>query len=765
MENICFNCFNNTSGFGVCPYCGYVEGTPNTPEFSLQPKTRLWGRYLIGTVLGIGGFGITYKAFDTRLSSVVAIKEFFPQNLASRIPGELIMRLFSGEGEKNYQIHKQRFIEEGKNLAKFTGDAHIVNVFDAFEDNNTAYIVMEYLEGSTLKEYLQQSGGALEPQLAKTITEGILQGVKSIHLKGIIHRDISPDNIYLLKDGRVKILDFGAARFAAKDEWTQSVVVKKGYAPPEQYRNNMRQTELIDLYAVGATYYKMLTGKTPEESIERWVKDTLVRPSKLAVGIDEQTDKLIMKSMALKLELRFKNADAMLGALCGSTNYDYPEQELKKIKRRQFIGVSIAAVMLCSVIGFAAWGFLGASSPPPTIVELDDTLADMQTQAETIVFAVEENDNKNNVYGELAQEFMNIYPEHEIILQSVSNTSEGANADIALGEDVFAQSADLSLLASGLDGKLYYNLGSGINLNGNNSNIEQMPVGFELFIAAVPQKMAEDEIFALPDEILSMDDYWQLQNETGFQLLHINEFIEVAKFYLPALLDEDNNYTPEGWQDDVKKFAEFNYRTGYMEILNDPYRLNKYADEELAEDFYKGKILTFPISGEAFSQISSINAKLVPFLNQGENGEQIRGNSDNYLMSVNAQSTENKQLVAMQFIHFVLSEQGQTILHVQNENALPLNKTAMQSMYTSYPQLENLQEYFDYERAEYSNFDINNLDEQFIQTLEKASYVNNNNKESEFEIKMFVVIPGLHVETSDLNENFVNEVVDYFMNY
>ncbi len=724
----------------------------------MQPGTRLWGRYVIGTVLGIGGFGITYKAFDTRLSSIVAIKEFFAQNLASRIPGEGLVRLFSGEQAKNYQINMQRFIEEGKNLATFTGDAHIVNVYDTFEDNNTAYIVMEYLDGMTLKQYLQQNGGTLQQDFALSVLQGILQGIKSVHMKGIIHRDISPDNIYVLKDARIKILDFGAARFTAKEEWTQSVVVKKGYAPPEQYRNNMRQTESIDLYAAGATYYKMLTGKTPEESIERWVKDTLVRPSKLVKGIDEHTDKFIMKSMALKPELRFKNADAMLSALMQETAFDYPENELKKIKRRQFIGVFCAAVMVLAVLGVSALGFSNAGAPPPEIIELSETLADMQIQPDTIVFEVSETDNINNVYGILADEFMAINPDYEIEIQTVQGEVQNSSADIALGENAFSQNAGLLLLTSGLDANLYHSMGKGITLGENASDAQAIPIGFEMFVCAVPFDMANDENYTVPNEINSMQDYWQIAYQTVNQTVEIYEFIEIAEFYLPPLLDESDAFTPEGWQEDVMEFAMFNMRTG--EIINsDDGRIGAV---DLTEGFYSGKLLSAYTKGDAFYQFNTIDAKLLPYLSDGK----VRANSENYLISVNANSSENKQLIAMQFIHYMLSDKGQNTLHVQNSNgALPLNKAAMQDMYALYPHIQTLQEYFDYERLDNTSFSYENLDEEFLSTLENVSYINNNNQESKFSIKMFVVEPGMHGPTSKINENFVKEVLDYFMNY
>lgn len=196
MSELCMNCFSVKGAYEVCPYCGYVEGTPPKQPHYLTPGTILGNRFIVGTAIGVGGFGITYKCFDMTLGVVVAVKEFYPAGLVNRAPGESRVGLLSGDKKGQFQEQLQRFLLEAQSVAQFGKAKDIVNVFDFFEENGTAYIVMEYIDGVLLKDYLDKQG-VIAPDAAMSIIMPIIEAVKKIHSKGIIHRDISPDNIFI----------------------------------------------------------------------------------------------------------------------------------------------------------------------------------------------------------------------------------------------------------------------------------------------------------------------------------------------------------------------------------------------------------------------------------------------------------------------------------------------------------------------------------------------------------------------------------------
>ncbi len=774
MQNgTCFNCFSQTGGYDVCPYCGHVAGTPNAPAFMLQPGMRVWGRYLIGTILGIGGFGVTYKAFDTRLSSVVAIKEFFPQNLASRMPGETELSLFTGETFKNYEIHKQRFIEEGKNLAKFTGDAHIVNVLDSFEDNRTAYIIMEYLDGCTLKEYMARCGGTIEFNRASEIMKDLLEGLKSIHLKGIIHRDISPDNIHILNSGNVKILDFGAARFAAKEEWTQSVVVKKGYAPPEQYRNNMRQSPQTDLYAAGATYYKMLTGKTPEESIERTEKDTLQRPSKLKEGIDAQTDKFIMKAVALKPELRFKDADAMMLALSGATGFDYPEEELKKIKRRQRGMVAVAILMVCSVLGIMGYRIANGQSALPQVITLGETLADKNIQPDTITLWVDDYDNETGLYTQLANEFMQEYPEHEVVVEIMNwdimtQVGEGTleiEPDIMSG--YIEGAADLAPLVNGLDANDYYFFDEHKEKIADGGTVRYIEMSiYTDFIAVSADIKNNADIFA-PEVITSIDEFLQFSDQFYTEIYHYAEGMnafKIATVFLPEILDYNSDtelyeYKPEPWEDFVRTYTQNSLHNSLAQGFKEGY-IGDYDYEPKREYYdYVWILENVWAGGSLYNDMvaqSENGVMIIPLVKEVDGETVILGNTSNGF-SINGASSENKQYVAMQFMHFMLSQKGQNIINVQHSRGLPINKAAMQDKLEYSPEFESVLPYLNGDYKD-DTYDINRLGDEFESNMREFMQIDynmynlNHAYRTQAEIDKFV-------------EDVADDAVEYFLNY
>ena len=303
-DKLCMNCFNTYGRqFDICPKCGYIEGTPPEQPHCLVPGTILGNHFIVGTVIGIGGFGITYRCFDMTLANTVAIKEFFPKGLVNRSPGETKVSQLSGEKKQLFYEQKARFHAEAKSIAQFGKAKDIVNIYDYIEENGTAYIVMEYIDGVLLKDYLDKKG-AMEQSVALGMIMPIIEAVKKIHSKGIIHKDVSPDNIFITDDKSIKIFDFGAAQLNdSKDGQAGEKVIKMGYSAPEQYRDKSRQGFYTDVYSVGAILYQMLTGKKPIESTEREHKDRLRSPLELGFKVNSNIDRAVMEALAVQPEL------------------------------------------------------------------------------------------------------------------------------------------------------------------------------------------------------------------------------------------------------------------------------------------------------------------------------------------------------------------------------------------------------------------------------------------------------------------------------
>lgn len=296
---------------------------------SLQKGTKLNGRYIIEDVLGEGGFGITYAGRDELLGVKVAVKEYYPQGIVVRNNSvDDVVTVTYAKQKDVFNKGKTKFLEEARVIAKFNDQEGIVNVTDFFEANNTAYIVMEYLDGITLKEYIAENG-VLSPEDILELMAPVLESLDEVHKQGLIHRDISPDNIMLLKNGKVKLMDFGAARdYKDFGEKSLSIVLKPGYAPEEQYRSRGIQGPWTDIYALSATIYKCITGITPEESMQRVIEDSLEKPSKYCKDIPKGMENAIMKGMAALQKNRYQNLKEFCEALY--SDFEDAGEEKKK---------------------------------------------------------------------------------------------------------------------------------------------------------------------------------------------------------------------------------------------------------------------------------------------------------------------------------------------------------------------------------------------------------------------------------------------------
>lgn len=283
---------------------------------ALQVGTILDGRYQIDGILGEGGFGITYEGRELERNKKVAVKEYFPAELATRENADSTQNLhiFRGKNEE-FEKGKQRFLEEAETLRKFHYLEGIVSVLDCFEENRIAYIVMEYIDGITLKQYVKENGCLSFTELIP-LFEPVMKALIKIHRQGLIHRDISPDNLMIGMDNKMRLIDFGAAK-AANEKYKKAatVILKSGYAPPEQYLSEGKQGSWTDVYALSATMYMALTGHIPVDSVAR------LQGKELSPSIDEIDNiadwqiRAIEQGMEIKVSKRFKNVEELWDAI------------------------------------------------------------------------------------------------------------------------------------------------------------------------------------------------------------------------------------------------------------------------------------------------------------------------------------------------------------------------------------------------------------------------------------------------------------------
>ncbi len=317
MQGVCYNCFRYIPEGSICPYCGY-DPRPDEGEYriALKPGTPLANRYLIGRVLGQGGFGVTYVALDSQTRARVAIKEYLPTEYVSREADGTSLLLNSQNQQADFEYGKQQFLAEARTLAAFIGNEHIVGIHTFFEANGTAYFAMEFVEGVNLKKYMEQYGGPLPVHEANRILLPIMEALDWVHSKGIVHRDIAPDNIMIKRDGTARLIDFGAARYSTGEKSKSlDVVLKHGFAPYEQYSRRGRQGPFTDVYAMAATYYYAITGKVPPDAVDRMDDDELVPPSAVGASIRRNTEQVLLKALSVSYKDRYQKMSEFYSAL------------------------------------------------------------------------------------------------------------------------------------------------------------------------------------------------------------------------------------------------------------------------------------------------------------------------------------------------------------------------------------------------------------------------------------------------------------------
>ena len=363
-DALCPGCFADKGAAHPCPHCGYDERAARGPLL-LPHRAVLNGQFIVGRVLGKpGGFGITYLGWDFSLHTRVAIKEYLPRDLVGRGPDRYTLAAHSGDEREQFRDGLEQFLREARTLAQID-HPNIVRVRQFFEANGTAYLVMDYYRGLTLTAYLDRQGGRLPEGSAVELLLPILDGLRTVHAKGYLHRDIKPQNIYLvqLESGgtRPLLLDFGAARQAiGEHSRSLSVVVSAGYAPFEQYHRKGHQGTWSDVYSAAATLYRMVTGQRPPDANERMAGDEL-RPA-AAFGVSRRLSDALAAGLAMAPEARPPTIQAFQSRLMPHPPPDPDEQSERLVRddrthpRRWWPAAVLAILVLAlTLVGLGIW--------------------------------------------------------------------------------------------------------------------------------------------------------------------------------------------------------------------------------------------------------------------------------------------------------------------------------------------------------------------------------------------------------------------------
>lgn len=331
-NKLCMGCMAELERPGFpCPRCGFDARRYQKPKNSLPLYEIVNGKYLIGRVIGIGGFGITYIAWDFYQGKRVCVKEYFPRRIAVRdfhgstyseqisISINCSSQTYSQEPERAqtaYMKGLEAYIKEAENLSRYYMMENIVSIRDFFYGNNTAYIVMEYIDGINMKEYTKRRGGRLMPEEVFVLLKDVLKALDTIHKNNIIHRDISPDNIMLNRAMKAVLIDFGAARDYGNTK-NASILLKHGYAPVEQYKSDGKQGPWTDVYSMCASMYCLMTGARLPSSTEREKHDTVQRLSAIGIPVSEQQDQAIWRGLRIEPGQRYQSMAALYRDLYG----------------------------------------------------------------------------------------------------------------------------------------------------------------------------------------------------------------------------------------------------------------------------------------------------------------------------------------------------------------------------------------------------------------------------------------------------------------
>ncbi len=630
----CFHCFKEVQqDFDVCPYCGEKKIVEPKEIVYLYPGTILAGKYIIGTVVGSGGFGVIYRAWDMHHEVVVAIKEFYYSNCMNRIAGEPRVNVFDKTREE-YIYRKNRFLAEAQAMAKVASHKNTIYVFDQFEENNTAYIVMELLEGLSLKEYIREQRQALDVPFAIYVTNEVGNALNALHKNNIIHKDVAPDNIYVCsKDLRVKLYDFGAARLPEDGDNVTDKIKKCGYTPVEQYVNS-DMGPWTDVYALGATLYYMVTNIRLDESTARKIEDKTKEPKDINPNVSENLSNAIMKAISVDHHMRYQDVTSFLKAVNGEKKAISLEKERKRRRARRWNGI-LAMLLVVLLIGGVVWGLYNKSKSEG---RLEDASIEIWYEADA-------GSDEIVAMQTIVEDFEEKYPNVEITLRNYSSDEY---------EDVLRNAAATNNLPD-----LYESTG----------------ISGEIIEHAVSLEKVLDTSYAKKCNFL--EQYSAYYSDT--------KKLPIA-FEIPVVFVINNGATSNGYTKktfskltDICSENQLAYDIRYDEMLSKNFNIGV---KNSTEGFFNTQGNTLAVMVSSSTEIESLRSEFWKYYEWSwsyYDSEKIFG-AFTYEWSI-ADNGDNELEAAERFLSMMLGNEYQDVLMVStaNEGQLPLNSNALEN--------------------------------------------------------------------------------------
>lgn len=640
----CYNCMKEyPDGYDICPHCGYDRNKEAENRYYLPPGTMLsGGRYMIGAAINAGGFGIVYKAWDSTFAKMIAIKEYYPGGIAARTPGTTQVLIYSDKRLKEYEQGKERFLNEARKVAKFNTHPNIVDVYDFFEDNNTAYMVMEYMDGMTYKAYIRAQGGKIRQQVAVSVALAVLDALKEVHKEKIIHRDINPSNIFICNNGMVKLFDFGAARIEATE---MSTILTPHYAPPEQYSTNGKQGAYTDIYSVGATTYYALTGIKPEESTDRVQEDHLVAPHEVDPEIPVELSNAVMRAMALKEELRFQNTDQFKDALMNKGPVRNVEEEIKRRRKMRIIQAASVLTVLAAAGGICFQRYRR---------QVEDST--LQAASIQVWVAADENDTEESAkerFESMSKNFREAYGQVDIQVTAIPLEEYESRINSAAKDGTLPDAFDSTLLDPDYMGQL-----EPLDVTMNLMEDTSLYLFLDSYEQLYPDKKQMPLCFQIPVVYARRDEGGQPENTDVFA--DYEELKADGDYSYSVRADDFMLYDEMMGSECISTYQKIAEKNG-RDMLHDGYEL-----------FKDGKVNYYLSDTGDYQRMTDEMPMQFQVMFPSDAACEVRLD---HLWSVSAASGKAEKKAAEWLIYYMLSDSAQQVLGVKELEGIPLSRT------------------------------------------------------------------------------------------